>query len=88
MRIALLALLISGAAQAGVVAELLGDQSTLQLHDDAGPCVGAARWAVYLDAKQRIPGCWVLSPHGVQIAFLDGDVLIVPIEAFRKPKEL
>lgn len=81
-------LLCAGVAQADVVAEITEGERAIQLHTDAGPCVGAARWALFTDATQRIPGCWVITPQGVQIAFLDGDVLIVPAHLWRKPRTL
>lgn len=88
MKHALALLLACTAARADIVAEVRQGDVAIQLHSDAGPCVGAARWAVYLDARQRIPGCWIFTPQGVQIAFLDGDVLTIPPELWRKPKDL
>lgn len=81
-------LLCAGVAQADVVAEITEGERRIQLHTDAGPCVGTARWALFTGATQRVPGCWILTPQGVQIAFLDGDVLTIPLEAWRKPSTL
>lgn len=78
-------LLVSGLAQADVVAEARAGNMVLELHSDAGPCVGSARWAILIKPPERIPGCWILTTEGVQIAFLDGQMARVPIQAFREP---
>lgn len=61
----------------------------ITLHDEAGPCVGPARLAVFEDGMQRVPGCWVAAPpDAIAIAFLDGDAARVPTALFRKPEEI
>ncbi len=82
------ALLLASAAHAAVVAVAQQGQHRLELHDQAGHCLGEARLAVYADDKQRIPGCWLVRAEGVSIAFLDGDHIVVPAAAFRKPSQL
>lgn len=87
-RIAAAALLFCGAAHAAVIAVAQEGKHRLELHDEAGPCVGQARLAVYSDGAQRIPGCWMVKPEGVSIAFLDGDHITIPLAAFKRPQDL
>ncbi len=86
--IALLSLLLAGSAAGDVIAEAWDGEVRVELHRDAGPCVGPARWAVYYQGRVRIPGCWILNADSVQIAWLDGDVSFVPLRAFREPRML
>lgn len=61
----------------------------ITLHDEAGPCVGPARLAVFEDGQQKVPGCWVVAPpDAIAISFLDGDAARVPMAVFRKPDEV
>lgn len=86
---AALALLIAAsAAQADVVAEFVEGDFRVELHKDAGPCVGEALWAVLLHGRERVPGCWILTPEGVQIAWLNGKADVLPARLFRKPEIL
>ena len=89
MKRAALALLIAAsAAQADVVAEFVEGDFRVELHEDAGPCVGEARWAVLRHGRERVPGCWILTPEGVQIAWLSGRADVLPFRLFRKPEVL
>lgn len=82
-------LTLAGPTSAEVIAELTHQDARIQLHTDAGPCVGAARWALYTKGPERIPGCWIfINGNTVQIAFLDGDIAQIPVGAFQEPKRL
>lgn len=83
-----LTLTLAGAAQAAVIAVAVDGALRLELHDEAGPCVGEARLAVFSDAQLRVPGCWVARDGAVHVAFLDGDHASVPVRLFRKPERL
>ena len=82
---------VSGsAADAGLgpVAEYREGDARVELYTRAGPCVGSARWAVYLQGPVRVPGCWLWTGDSVQIAWLDGDFSRMPARVFRKPEVL
>lgn len=70
------------------VAEYREGSAKVELYAEAGPCVGDARWAVFLQGPVRVPGCWILTEDSVQIAWLDGDFTRVPARVFRKPEVL
>jgi hypothetical protein len=70
------------------VAEYREGDMRVELYAEAGPCVGSARWAVFLQGPVRVPGCWLLTGDSVQIAWLDGDFSKVPARVFRKPEVL
>jgi hypothetical protein len=72
----------------GPIAEVRAGGARVELHREPGPCVGEARWALYLQDKIRVPGCWLLAGDSVQIAWLDGSASVVPVRAFRKPEIL
>lgn len=86
--IALLSLLLAGSAAGDVILEARDEDIRVELHRDAGPCVGSARWAIFYQGRVRIPGCWILNADSVQIAWLDGDISVIPVRAFREPKGL
>jgi hypothetical protein len=90
MRAALLLLLMAGAVHAAPVAVATShDGATLTLHDEAGPCVGGARLAVWRGVDgQIVPGCWVIARAHIRIAYLDGDVDAIEPTVFRKPTSL
>lgn len=83
-----LSLTLANVAHAAVIAVAVEGAVRLELHDTAGPCVGAARHAVYSDGQQRVPGCWVARDGAVHVVFLDGDRASVPAQLFRKPEEV
>lgn len=91
---ALIPLVILGAVHAvaqelqGPIAEVRAGDTRVELHREPGPCVGAARWALFIEDKIRVPGCWLLAGDSVQIAWLDGSTSVVPVRAFRKPEIL
>lgn len=63
------------------------DGSTITLHDNAGPCVGRARLAVWQAKNESItpiPGCYLVAPAGARVAFLDGDVVFVTADRLVK----
>ena len=79
----------AGAANADVVAIATHENIRLELHDVAGPCQGRALWAVITDGTRRVSGCWVPQPPDqISIAWLDGDVTVLPISVFREPEKL
>jgi hypothetical protein len=87
--VAAIASLVATTASAAVIAEAeVSPGVVIQLHDEAGPCVGSARLAVYIEAasQQRIPGCWTQSGEMIGIAFLDSDTGRVPVAALKKPR--
>jgi hypothetical protein len=67
-----------------------GDGSSIIFTDERGPCIGDARlaWYVSPDARSKVPGCYVLSPQGVAVSWLDGDRGDVPMQALKKPTSL
>ena len=81
-------LALASASNAAVIAEAVEGDLRLELHDEAGPCLGEARLAVYWQGKERIPGCWKLRPPVVTIVFLDGDLARVSIDLFKRPEPL
>lgn len=84
-----LALCCAGAANGAVLAEVVADDERVELHDEAGPCQGAALWSVYYRGRERVSGCWVLSlPDKVAVAWLDGTYTLIPVRVFRKPQPL
>lgn len=89
--IALASLLLAGSVMGdafGPIAEIRAGDARVELHREPGPCVGSARWALYLQDKIRVPGCWILDGDSVQIAWLDGSASVIPSRAFRKPEIL
>lgn len=72
-------------AQARVVAVATsGDGARVELHDQSGPCVGAARLAEHVAADgQKVPGCWLADSEAVQISFLDGERGRIPLSHLR-----
>lgn len=86
MRLLALVLLAATQAHAAVIAEAVNGDARLELHDDAGPCLGAARLAVFTRGREKVPGCWVFVDNAVQIAFLDGETARLPPGVFSKPK--
>ena len=91
MKIPLLMLLFLGSAQAApILIATSQDGASITLHDEAGPCLGEAKLAVWqsADAKQRIPGCYKVGSQGVYVVFLDGDMATIPLQLLRKPTSL
>lgn len=79
---------VSAAAQAGIVAVAKAQEGLyLALWDDKKMCQGVARYAVFVNALEKMEGCWKTDGKVVQIAFLDGDVIVLPVEVFTKPEE-
>jgi len=74
-------------AQAKIVAFLQTTQGRVELHDEAGQCVGVAKRAdfVYSDGT-RVGGCWLMGSGVVQVVFLDGDTGQIPAGEFQTPK--
>jgi hypothetical protein len=85
---AMATLLLAIGAHAAVIAVAQQGKQRLELHDQAGHCLGEARLAIFSDGAQRIPGCWLARAEHVTVAFLDGDHVAVPFALFRRPQEL
>lgn len=81
-------LALASATNAAVIAHVIEGDLRLELHDEAGPCLGEARLAVFYQGPQRIPGCWKLRPPVVSIVFMDGDLAQVSIDLFKRPEPL
>lgn len=90
--IALASLLTYGApasAATKVVEAKDNEGNVVQLYDIAGPCVGNARAAAYIDKHgSRVAGCWIPVQRQVQIAFLDGETLVVDASHFTAARDL
>jgi hypothetical protein len=91
MRALVLALMLPCSALAAPT--LVAHSSTgasVELTQDAGPCVDGAALAHWIsaDALRRVPGCWRLAGAVVTIGFLDGDAMSVPAGAFKTPAPL
>jgi hypothetical protein len=69
------------------VAVIESELGQITLDSEPGACLGAARAAIWrsADAQTVIPGCWRPIDGGVQLVFLDGDALRVPLRALKKP---
>lgn len=90
--LALAALLCALPAQAAIVGVVQGEGGQfIELTNDKGPCVGPAQQATHNDPinKASVVGCWTVQAGGVfSIAFLDGDVMVLPIASIQLPKSL
>lgn len=87
----LLLALLAGPVRAAIVAQAEGEGgAVVLLHDDAGPCVGAALRAEFLKpGDPPIPGCWrsTAGGAGVLVVFFDGDVVPIHASLLRPPKK-
>jgi len=46
----------------------------------AGPCTGHARQALHVAADgQRTPGCWIMTPGAIHVAWFDGEMGRIPV---------
>ena len=89
--IAAVLLALAGASHAAVIAEVRERDMVLQLTDETGPCVNRAKLAVFRQGVDApIKGCYRLNPATmvVQVAFLDGDVVEVPVALFKRPENV
>lgn len=81
--------LVAAAAQAQplAVATDVANGNSVTLTSETGPCVNGARLALWVrgDGQAKVPGCYLILPDGVRIAFLDGDRIDLPHHAFKKP---
>ena len=74
---------------AGVVDD--ADGATIELHKEAGPCVGGALLAGYRPAnavKPTIGGCWKIVGKFVMVSFFDADRADIPISDVQLPKKI
>lgn len=90
MRALVLLLAALPALAAPIYTAPLNDGSSIVLTDDAGPCVGQARLALWVsrDARTQVPGCYAPPAPGAEavfVLFLDGELAKVPLAALRKP---
>jgi len=60
------------------------------LYRERGLCTHKALKATFNDTKNKsIEGCWkVVEGGNIQVVFLDGDFVVVPMAQFKKPKEI
>ena len=57
--------------------------SAITLFTEKRMCVGAARYAEFLEgAGPAVAGCWVPGPGFIALVFFDGDTAQVPMAAF------
>jgi hypothetical protein len=88
MRSILLPLLIATSAQAAepFAVATASTGATVTLHRDAGPCVNGALLAVWSspDARETVPGCWVIRGATVSVSWLDGDRGNIPVADLRR----
>ena len=77
------------AALAAIVVAASSTGAEVRLSQETGPCVQGARLAEWVspDAQTRIPGCWRLAGEVVEIGFLDGDSLRIPVGAFKPTRD-
>ena len=80
---------VSSIASAQIAAVAKGDDGArVELWKDQRICVGDARYAVYRHKATTIEGCWLSNGPAIRIVFLDGDVLVIPVQAFEQPDEV
>lgn len=90
LRAVLALLFVPNAAMAGVIAIAVSSNSPerIELSDTVGACVAGAkeaRWVGGNDVAQ-VPACWRLVGGVVELAFLDGDSVRIPMQAFKPVK--
>lgn len=68
----------------GVVARDDNGQSVYLYPQVGSRCVAPARRAVYEGQGKVLEGCWLSNGMAVRIVFSDGDVTMIPIDAFEK----
>lgn len=75
-----LAMMVLPAHAKVVAVAVSSDGARIELHDQAGPCVGAARMAEHVAANgHKTAGCWLLDQQSVKISFLDGERGDIPL---------
>lgn len=87
------AMTLATTAQAGEAQSFIAEGSegvSAVLYMDAAGCIADARRAEFVQiGKPKIPGCWKQLDGGtVQIVFLDGDYLQLPIARFKPAQVL
>lgn len=88
---ALVLLALVASVNAETLAEAtLPDGASVSFTDEAGPCVGDARlaWYISANARNKVPGCYVMAPGFVAVSWLDGDRGNIPMAALKKPTSL
>lgn len=87
---AIATLTASAAAQARVIAVAESpDGARIELHDDAGICVGSARQAEHISKDgEKILGCWIAVQATVTVSFLDGERANIPMVLLRRTTAL
>ena len=78
------------AAPAGRLVAEGAEGSAAVIYADEGNCIGGARRAEFvMPNTEKIPGCWKQIEGGqVQIAFMDGDYIQLPIARFKPAQVL
>ena len=90
---AFIAAMSTATAQAGEVQSLVAEGSdgvAAVIYADAGNCLADARRAEFvMPNASKIPGCWKKLDGGtVQIVFMDGDYLQLPMSRFKPAQVL
>ena len=90
---AFIAAMSAATAQAGEAQSFIAEGSegvSAVLYMDAAGCIADARRAEFLQiGKPKIPGCWKQLDGGtVQIVFMDGDYLQLPMSRFKPAQVL
>lgn len=91
MRVALVATFVALSATAAPIATTTdATGASITLTDEQGPCQEPAKLAEWVskDAQTKVKGCYVLTPRGAFVNFLDGDRADVPLHVFKQPKEM
>jgi len=87
-----LALCVASAGVSAEVVAFVGNPRAerILLHNVRNLCTVKALRAQFVDAKGRYTeGCWkVVDGGNIQVVFLDGDFVIVPMAQFKKPEEI
>lgn len=82
-------LALAAPAHAQLLGEVRSDNGRIELREEAGPCVGQARSAIFVGNNGlRVQGCWIPRPSMIFVVFLDGDVAQIPPQVIRKPTTL
>ena len=80
----------SAAAQARVIAVADSpDGARIELHDDAGICVGLAKLAEHIAKDgEKVLGCWIAVQTTITVSFLDGERANIPMILLRRTTAL
>lgn len=76
------------AAERGPMSATFDDGSVVTIYPEAGPCVGAAKRAVWssADGQKQVPGCWVLVGDMVLTVYFDAESSQSRLDKFQPAK--